>query len=213
MKQENKNFIDLQKNDSSCCQETPKQAKKENFFKELIKFALLSAIVVLPIRLFIAQPVMVSGGSMNPTFADKQYLIVDQITYKFHDPEREDTVIFHYPKDPSKFFIKRVIGLPGETVILRGSTARIINDEHPDGFTLDESFLTHVSENNDSLFELGPDEYVVLGDNRTASSDSRSWGTVHKQLIVGRALLRLYPFNSIDILPGEIPLEKLQHGS
>jgi len=183
---------------------------KDSFFGDLIRFSLLSIAIVIPIRLFIASPFVVNGSSMDPTFTTGQYLIVDQLTYKLHDPERGDIVIFHYPKDPSKFFIKRIIGLPNETVTLLGKTARIINDEYPEGFTLDESFLTHTSKDDDYSITLGPDEYLVLGDNRTASSDSRIWGPLPRKLIVGRALLRLFPLNSIGVLPGEISPEMLQ---
>lgn len=182
----------------------------DSFFGDLIRFSLLSIIIVIPIRLFIVSPFVVNGSSMEPTFSTGEYLIVDQLSYRLHEPKRGDVVIFHYPQDPSKFFIKRVVGLPNETIILSGNTVRVINDENPDGFFLDESFLTYVSENGNDTFSLNSDEYVVLGDNRLASSDSRSWGTLNKKLIVGRALLRLFPITSIDVLPGEIKPEDFQ---
>src|SRR5690606_15661898 len=87
-----------------------KEEKRDSFFGDLIRFSLLSIVIVIPIRLFIASPFVVNGSSMEPTFSTGEYLIVDQLTYRFHDPSRGDVVIFHYPKDPSKFFIKRVIG-------------------------------------------------------------------------------------------------------
>lgn len=182
----------------------------DSFFGDLIRFSLLSIIIVIPIRLFIVSPFVVNGSSMEPTFSTGEYLIVDQLSYRLHEPKRGDVVIFHYPQDPSKFFIKRVVGLPNETIILSGNTVRVINDENPEGFYLDESFLTYVSENGNETFSLNSDEYVVLGDNRLASSDSRSWGTLNKKLIVGRALLRLFPIASIDVLPGEIKPEDFQ---
>ncbi|MEX0933557.1 MAG: signal peptidase I [Candidatus Paceibacterota bacterium] len=184
--------------------------KDESFFGDLIRFSLLSIIIVIPIRLFIVSPFVVNGSSMEPTFSTGEYLIVDQLSYRLHEPERGDVVIFHYPQDPSKFFIKRVVGLPNETVILSGNTVRIINNENPEGFYLDESFLTYVSENGNETFSLNSDEYVVLGDNRLASSDSRSWGTLNRKLIVGRALLRLFPVTSITVLPGEVRPEDFQ---
>ena len=184
--------------------------KEGSFFGDLIRFSLLSIIIVIPIRLFIVSPFVVNGSSMEPTFSTGEYLIVDQLSYRLHEPERGDVVIFHYPQDPSKFFIKRIIGLPNETVILSGNTVRVINNENPDGFYLDESFLTYVSENGNETFSLNSDEYVVLGDNRLASSDSRSWGALNKKLIVGRALLRLFPVTSMSVLPGEVEHEKLQ---
>jgi signal peptidase I len=178
--------------------------KTDSFFGDLIRFSLLSIAIVIPIRLFVVSPFVVNGSSMEPTFSTGEYLIVDQLSYQFHEPDRGDVVIFHYPQDPSKFFIKRVIGLPNETVVLSGNSVRIINETNPEGFFLDESFLTYVSENGNETFELGPDEYVVLGDNRLASSDSRSWGALNRRHIVGRAFLRLFPITSIDILPGEV---------
>lgn len=182
--------------------------KNDSFFADLIRFSLLSIVIVIPIRLFVVSPFVVNGSSMEPTFSTGEYLIVDQLSYQFNEPNRGDVVIFHYPQDPSKFFIKRVIGLPNETVVLSGNSVQIVNKENPDGFFLDESFLTFVSENGNDTFELDSDEYVVLGDNRLASSDSRSWGTLSRKLIVGRALLRLFPITSITLLPGEIELRE-----
>src|SRR3989344_5716676 len=88
---------------------------------DLLKFAALATIIVLPIRAYVAQPFVVSGRSMVPTFQNGQYLIVDEISYRFHSPQRGDVIIFKYPKDPTKYFIKRVIGLPGETVEIKGN--------------------------------------------------------------------------------------------
>lgn len=186
------------------------EPKQGSFFGDLLRFSLLSVAIVIPIRLFVASPFIVNGASMDPTFHTGEYLIIDQMTYRFSEPERGDVVIFHYPKDPSKFFIKRVIGLPGETVMFEGDRIRVFNEEYPDGFILNQSFLEHSSIDSVELFELGDDEYVVLGDNRAASSDSRAWGTVNEKLIVGRALLRLFPINTLGYLPGDIPPEQFE---
>jgi signal peptidase I len=184
--------------------------KKDSFFGDLIRFSLLSIIIVIPIRLFVVSPFVVNGSSMEPTFSTGEYLIVDQLSYLFYEPSRGDVVIFHYPQDPSKFFIKRIIGLPNEMVVLSGSSVQIINKDNPDGFLLDESFITYASENGNETFDLGVDEYVVLGDNRLASSDSRSWGALNRKLIVGRALLRLFPITSVELLPGEVHNQEFQ---
>ncbi|MDZ7726016.1 MAG: signal peptidase I [Candidatus Campbellbacteria bacterium] len=182
-----------------------------SFIGDLLRFSLLSIIIVVPIRLFIASPFVVNGSSMDPTFHTGEYLIVDQLSYQFSEPERGDVVIFHFPQNPSQFFIKRVIGLPGETVVLEGNKVKIINTEHPNGFYLDQSFLTHKSpKEEEEIFKLREDEYVVLGDNRTASSDSRVWGTVDERLIVGRALLRLFPLSTVGYMPGDIDLQDQQ---
>jgi signal peptidase I len=109
--------------------------------------------------------------------------------------------VFRYPGDPSKFFIKRIIGLPGETVDIKGNDVTITNAAHPQGFKLDQPFVKNPA-NNDTHFVLTNDEYFVMGDNRSASSDSRYWGAVPKNLLTGRAFLRLWPISQIDILPG-----------
>ena len=168
---------------------------------EFVRFALIAIIIVIPIRIFIAQPFIVSGSSMFPTFENGQYLVVDEISYRLGDIKRDDVVVFHYPKDTTKFFIKRIIGLPGETVDIKGSDVIITNKEHPEGFTLSQPFVKNQS-NDISHFVLNNDEYFVMGDNRSASSDSRYWGAVPRNLMVGKAFIRLLPVNKINILPG-----------
>jgi signal peptidase I len=175
---------------------------EENFFKEIFKFSLIALLIVLPIRFFVAQPFIVSGASMQPTFENGQYLIVDQLSYRFEDPQRGSVVIFHYPQDPSKFFIKRIIGLPGETVVIEGTQITIKNDALPGGFVLDEPYVAEANLKNDNLtVTVSEGEYFVLGDNRKASSDSRVWGALPEDLIVGRPFLRLFPISEADILP------------
>jgi signal peptidase I len=180
--------------------------KKSNWqsFWELARFALIAIIIVIPIRMFIAQPFIVSGSSMVPTFQDGQYLIVDEISYLVGSPQRDDVVVFKNPSNTKVFFIKRIIGLPGETVDVKSSTneVTITNKEYPNGFKLDQSFIVNTG-GIDAHMELGNNEYFVMGDNRPASSDSRYWGTVPKNLMVGRALLRLLPINKIGFMPGD----------
>lgn len=177
---------------------------KSNGIVEIIKFAVIALIIVIPIRIYIAQPFIVSGASMDPTFRNGQYLIVDQITYRFEEPKRDDVIIFRYPRDPKTFFIKRIIALPGETLIMDGGQIKIINKDNPEGFILDEkSYITKEHRTTDTFTKtLGPTEYFVMGDNRPESSDSRIWGTLEKDLIVGRPLLRLLPLSKIAVLPG-----------
>ncbi len=170
---------------------------------EIIEFAVIALIIVIPIRAFVAQPFVVSGTSMVPTFQNSDYLIVDEISYRFEDPKRGEVIIFKYPKDTTKYFIKRIIGLPGETVVINGNAVTIINKEHPEGFTLDDSYIQNKSVNYMQT-NLGPDEYFVMGDNRAGSSDSRFWGNLPKDLIVGRALVRLLPVKHVGLFPGEI---------
>jgi signal peptidase I len=181
---------------------TSQQSTKQ-FIKELVLFAILAFLIVIPIRMFIAQPFIVDGPSMNPTFATSQYLIVDEISYRFEDPARGDVIVFKYPKDQSKSFIKRVIGLPGETVEVQVDKFLIKNAAHPEGITIPEPYIdTPITYREPVTITLGPDEYFVMGDNRDQSFDSRSWGPVKRNLITGRPLLRLFPFNKIGTFPG-----------
>lgn len=203
MEQENKNSNYPQENLSQSNQAGTEQNKKENFFKEIIKFALLAVIIVLPIRLFVAQPFIVSGGSMDPTFADGQYLIVDQISYRFEEPKRGDVIIFRYPLNTKKFFIKRIIGLPSETVEIRGTQVTIKDIGNKKTFALKEPYIDARKIRNDQTsIMLKSDEYFVMGDNRTESSDSRIWGPLKRSLVVGRPFIRLFPVGKISILPG-----------
>ncbi|MBI3305891.1 signal peptidase I [Candidatus Nomurabacteria bacterium] len=175
---------------------------KGQSFWEIVRFTLFALAVVIPIRIFITEPFVVSGSSMVPSFEDSNYLIVDKISYKLSDPKREDIVIFRYPNDQTKFFIKRIIGLPKETVDIKGSVVTIINGEHKNGFVLDEPYVKNTS-NNTLHLQLKSGEYFVMGDNRSGSSDSRYWGPVKRDLLVGKAFLRLLPIDEIGIMPGK----------
>ncbi|KKS27522.1 MAG: Signal peptidase I [Parcubacteria group bacterium GW2011_GWC1_42_11] len=188
---------------------TPKDivTKKNYSFRdeawETFRFLCIAIVIVVPIRLFIAQPFIVSGASMDPTFKDKQYLIVDELSYHLDDPLRGDVVIFKYPRNPKQYFIKRVIGLPGETVIVNGQGQVFIKDT--DGnitLTLDEPYVEHMKDDSVEL-KLGLGEYFMMGDNRSGSFDSRSWGAVDRELIVGKAFLRLFPLTEVAVLPGQ----------
>lgn len=183
-------------------EEAPIKNTNSQSFWELFRFALVAILIVIPIRIFIAQPFIVSGASMYPTFHNGDYLIVDEISYRLGEVKRNDVVIFRYPKDPKKFFIKRVIGLPNETVDIQGSQIIITNAENKEGFILEQPFVKNES-NNISHFELKDDEYFVMGDNRAQSSDSRFWGPVQSDLIIGKAFLRLLPLSKISLLPGK----------
>lgn len=169
---------------------------------ELLRFAVIALIIVLPIKWFIITPFLVSGASMEDTFNHQDYLIVDRVSYRFENPARGDVIIFRYPQDPSKYFIKRIIGLPGETIKIDSSHVIINNAEHPEGFTLDEPYAQITRPLGSLAQELGAEEYFVMGDNRDASSDSRVWGTLEESKIVGRALLRLFPLTEVGLFPG-----------
>ena len=182
--------------------ETP---KKENFLKEIIKFIVIIIVSVLFVRNFIALPFIVVGPSMDPTFNTGQYLIVDRVSYRIHDPRRNDVIVFRYPNDPKVFYIKRIIGLPGETISIDTGRVNIINSENPEGFDLSNDYVSknHRSSENFKT-TLGENEYFVMGDNRTESSDSRAWGSLDEKYIIGRPILRLWPISKIDLVPGKI---------
>jgi len=189
--------------DTEQTQHETENPDKKTSLKEILSFALIVLAIVIPIRVFIAKPFIVEGASMYPTFDTFHYLIIDQLNYRFHEPERGDVIIFRFPQNESKFLIKRIIGLPHERLELRGTTVTIYNDSHPDGFVLPESYVQ--PENtlpSDMSVSLGDDEYFVMGDNRKVSADSRYWGPLKREYIIGRAYIRLFPFSKISMLPG-----------
>jgi len=173
-----------------------------NFFWEILKIVIISLAIIIPIRYFLIQPFFVRGASMDPNFLDGDYLIIDEISYRFSEPERGDVIIFHYPLDPSQFFIKRIVGLPGETVKIEDGKTFIYSENTPDErIVLDESaYLEDAYTPGNLEISLGKDEYFVLGDNRNASSDSRKWGALGKQYITGRVWVRAWPFNRLGVV-------------
>jgi signal peptidase I len=182
-----------------------------NFVSEvidLLRFAFFVLIIILPIRFFIAQPFVVSGASMDETFHNGQYLIVDQVSYYFETPQRGDVIVFKYPNDPSKHFIKRIVGLPGEIIEIENNQVTIYNQEHQDGAVLSEPYITAMETDN-LRTSLKTGEYFVMGDNRNHSSDSRSWGVLPEDMITGRAFLRLFPPSSMSLFPGEYDADAL----
>lgn len=181
----------------------PEQPREENFIKEILKFTIIALAIVIPIRAYIAQPFIVSGASMDPTFKTGEYLIVDQVTYNFHEPRRNDVIVFKYPKDTETFFIKRIIGLPGEKVTADRGKITIINTENPEGFLLEDEYVTENHRTTETFsILLDDDEYFVMGDNRAESSDSRLWGPLEEKFIVGRPLARLLPLSKVSVFPG-----------
>lgn len=171
------------------------------FFLEIIKVALLAGVTIGLVRYFLFKPFYVKGQSMESTFYQNEYLIIDEITYRFREPERGEVVVFASPGNPQDFFLKRVIGLPGERVKIDDSKVIIYNDAHPQGVVLEESYLD-IGEMTDGAqnISLGADEYYVLGDNRDASFDSRRFGPIEVGSIVGRTWLRGYPFTRMGVL-------------
>ncbi len=177
----------------------------KNFFVflfELIKIVVISLVIIIPIRYFLIQPFYVKGASMEPNFHDHEYLIVDEISYRFNIPKRGDIVVFKYPKNPQEYFIKRLIGLPGESVQIKDGQVIIYNQDHVQGMILDEQYLPdnlRTYSNTDTKIKIGDDEYFVLGDNRNSSKDSRSFGPVNKTFITGRVAFRGWPFDRVTV--------------
>lgn len=192
--------INLSKNTPSS--DAPKRSFRAEAL-ETIRFILIALAVVIPIRLYIAQPFIVSGASMDPTFASGQYLIVDEISYRVTDPVRGDVVIFKYPNDLKKYFIKRVIGLPGETLIINEEGKVFIKGVGQESLTVLNEPYVKFTKSDAVEITLADDEYFMMGDNRAGSYDSRVWGAVKRDLFIGRALVRLFPVTTVDLLPGQ----------
>lgn len=172
----------------------------KDFSFDTIKIIVISLIIIVGIRTFIMQPFFVNGQSMEPNFYDGDYLIVNEIDYRFNDPKRGDVIVFHYPKDPQQFFIKRIIGLPGERIEIKNNEITIYSKESPEGLALGEDYLSQSAVISGSYSqELKNDEYYVLGDNRMASADSRVWGVLEERYIVGKAWIRAWPFGEFSV--------------
>ena len=169
-------------------------------FWETIKIVVVALLIIIPIRTFIIQPFFVSGASMEPSFNNGNYLIIDEISYRLREPKRGETIVFRFPQDKDQFYIKRIVGLPEETVDVRDGEIYIYNEERPEGFVLDESTYDRLGFTFGNIkTKLGESEYFVLGDNRSASSDSRRWGPLDADLIIGRVWARILPFSKLEI--------------
>ncbi len=191
-----------------------KQESAKSFVFEIIKMFLLALVIILPIRIFLFQPFIVRGASMEPNFHGSEYVIVNEIGYKNiellngkfkveprKEFNRQEIVVFKAPTKKKEFYIKRIIGLPGETVEVNNGVVKIYNIENPSGKILDESSYLpkgRITTGNMKI-SLKENEYFVLGDNRNASSDSRSFGPINKSAVVGRVLLRVFPFSKAQV--------------
>jgi signal peptidase I len=189
----------------------------KDFIIEVIKMFFLALVIIVPVRMFLFQPFIVRGESMEPNFSDHQYLVINEFGYKktpvrilgndvvtvnpHKEFERFDIAVFRSPHDEKQFYIKRVIGLPGETVLIDNGEVRIFDAKQPEGYVLDESaYLPEGRKTNGSVkVVLKEDEYYVLGDNRPASSDSRVFGPLHKEAVIGKVLFRAWPLNEAKV--------------
>lgn len=173
---------------------------KEWSLKEMLRFAIIAAIIVIPLRLFVAEPYLVRQTSMVPTFQNNDYLVVEKLGYYIKPPERGDVIVFHSPIESGRTLIKRIIGLPGETVEIDGERTFIKKGETT--IELFEPYVKLPTPNVSGIYTLGTDEYFMMGDNRAGSYDSRSWGPIHKKAIIGRPIVRLYHFDTARFWPG-----------
>src|SRR3989339_458982 len=199
----------------------PEESGVGGIIWELVKMVFWVIVIIVPLRVFLIQPFFVQGASMEPNFEDKEYLIINELGYKttnvgfaygekginlftvksFKEFRRGDVVVFRYPKNPSVYYIKRIIGLPGEKIEIKEGKVKIYNSENPEGFFLNESqyLSSNVETSGGQNVQLSDTEYFVLGDNRSYSSDSRSWGPVPEEDVVGKVLIRAWPFKKAQI--------------
>lgn len=180
--------------------QAPKKQTLRHSIIEFVKFAVIAAAIVIPVRMYIAQPFIVHGESMDPTFATGQYLIIDEISYRFNPPQRGDVVVIHDPRGGDKYLIKRLIGLPGETLEIADGAVCIRAGETCTA--LEEPYVLYPKTDDVLRVTLGDDEFFVMGDNRAASLDSRYFGAVKRDLVVGRAFVRLLPPSTAAFFPG-----------
>ena len=167
--------------------------RKLSFIFEVVKIFIIALVIVVPIRYFLFQPFVVKGESMEPNFHSGDYLIVDELSYRLRDPQRGEIIVFRSPIDSSSCYIKRIIGLPGETVEIKNGVVEVYTNK---GLTIldEESYLpADIKTSGDIKISLGKDQYFVLGDNRPRSYDSRRFGPLSRKNIIGRVYLRAWP--------------------
>jgi signal peptidase I len=178
----------------------PVNQNNEWSFKEMLRFAVIAALIVIPIRYFIAEPYLVRQTSMVPTYQNNDYLVVEKLSYRFNEPERGDVIIFKSPIENGRTLIKRIVGLPGETIEIDGNRTVI---KYGDKSTvLEEPYVKNQAPNFSGTYTLKDGQYFMMGDNRAGSYDSRSWGPISRKDIIGRPFLRLFHLNSIGFWPG-----------
>jgi len=168
-------------------------------FLELIKIVILAVITIVLVRYFLFKPFYVKGQSMEPNFYESEYLIVDELTYRFREPRRGEVVVFRSPTQDKDFYLKRIVGLPGERVKVEDGKVILYNSQEPLGIVLEEPYLTEETPGS-VTYTVGEDQLFVLGDNRDASLDSRRFGPIDSDAFVGRAFFRGWPFDQFGFI-------------
>ncbi len=183
--------------------------EKEESPGKLLLLIIIILIIIKLIQAFVMQPFLVDGGSMLPNLKSGELLIIDKLNFDKDNLQRGDVIVFRHVKNDrfdGKFFIKRLIGLPGDKVIVENGVTTIYNNENPNGMTLDESFIKSVDMSKNINISLKEDQYLAFGDNRRESYDSRTWGVIYKKDISGKAVFRIFPFNKIKANPGAVDI-------
>lgn len=176
-------------------EELPEKPKNSSFFKEITESIVIAVLLAVLIRLFILEPFYIPSGSMEPTLKEGDRIIVSKLNYHFQDPARGDVVVFKYPRDQKRNFVKRLIATGGETVALKSSRLYI------NGQAVPEDYLPAGLRFNDyGPREVPQDNYLMLGDNRNNSDDSRVWGFLPRDLMIGKAVLIYWPLDRIRII-------------
>ena len=177
------------------------------FFLDFLETIVVSLAIFALVYLFLFQPHQVDGRSMEPNFHNGEYILTDKVSYRLHEPKRGDVVVFHSPQDERIDFIKRIIALPNEKVKLENGKVFIINQEHPEGFLLEEDYLEEGTATegrrtikDGEVFSTGDSGYVVMGDNRERSSDSREWGVIGNESMIGKVWLRYWPPEAVALI-------------
>ena len=171
--------------------------RRAHLAREIIETLVLTALIFIAIR-FSVQTFRVEGPSMQPGLHDNEYVLVNKLAYLFHGPSRGDVIVFHYPKDPTQDFIKRVIGLPGDKItwtpdMIFVNGVKLTNEPYISAPMNPSSQTTPII--------LNADQYFVMGDNRPYSSDSRSWGPVPSEYIIGKATVLFWPLSNWEVIP------------
>jgi len=167
------------------------------FIWEVFKIVIIALIIVVPIIYFLFKPFFVRGQSIHPSFQDGYYLIIDELSYRFSETKRGDVVVFKYPNNPSQRYIKRVIGLPGELVEINSGSVMVYSEDGKQVLDEREYLSFDAKTPGQAKTSLDENEYFVLGDNRSLSSDSRSWGALNREYIIGKVFIRAWPFTAL----------------